>query len=280
MSYTWSAGDYFATMGIEVLQGRPFTDSDQVSTLGNIVISETAAKTLWPGENPIGRRLRQGDLETWETVVGVVEDVMQDSFRDQPLALVYFPFVGQSPDSRAISSPAYVVKTSRTDTIGPEIRAAVREASPTAPMYRTYTMEGLAADSMVIVSFTMLTLGIAASLALTLGAIGLFGVLSYVVAERTREIGVRMALGAEAAKVRRMVVKQGARLIAVGVVVGVVAATATSRVLASLLFGVQSTDLATFVGMSAALVMTGLLASYLPARRASRVDPIESLRND
>ena len=139
MSYTWSAGDYFATMGIEVLQGRPFTDSDQVSTLGNIVISETAAKTLWPGENPIGRRLRQGDLETWETVVGVVEDVMQDSFRDQPLALVYFPFVGQSPDSRAISSPAYVVKTSRTDTIGPEIRAAVREASPTAPMYRTYT---------------------------------------------------------------------------------------------------------------------------------------------
>lgn len=280
MRYTWAAGDYFGTMGIDLLQGRAFTADDHGSTLGNVVISQTAANTLWPREDPIGRQLRRRDLETWDTVVGVVEDVMQYSFRDEPLALVYFPFVGQSPDGRAISSPAYVVKTSRTDSIGPEIRAAVREVSPTAPMYRMFTMEGLAADSMVSLSFTMLTLGIASSLALILGAIGLFGVLSYVVAARTREIGVRMALGAQATKVRRMVVMQGSRLLAIGVVIGVAVAAGTTRVLGSLLFGVQAADVVTFVGMSATMVLIGLLASYLPARRASRVDPIESLRVD
>jgi ABC-type antimicrobial peptide transport system permease subunit len=141
-------------------------------------------------------------------------------------------------------------------------------------------MAGLAKDSMMQLSFTLLTLGIASTLALILGAVGLYGVLSYVVAQRTREIGVRMALGAEAGRVRRMVVVQGARVVTVGVAIGVASALAFTRALGGLLYGVKAVDAATFVGMSAAMVAIGLLASYVPARRASRVDPIESLRGD
>jgi ABC-type antimicrobial peptide transport system permease subunit len=147
-------------------------------------------------------------------------------------------------------------------------------------MYRVFTMEGLAADSMVALSFTMLALALASTLALILGAIGLYGILSYVVAQRTREIGVRMALGAEARRVQRMVVMQGARVVIAGVVIGVVIAAGATRALEGLLFGVERADAATFVAMSASMLLVGLLATWLPARRASNVDPIESLRGE
>jgi ABC-type antimicrobial peptide transport system permease subunit len=147
-------------------------------------------------------------------------------------------------------------------------------------MYRVFTMAGLAAQSMGQLSFTMLTLGIASMLALVLGAVGLFGMLSFVVAQRTQEIGVRMALGAEARRVRRMVVAQGARVVILGVLIGLGVAIGTTRVLGSLLFGVEASDAGTFVGMSVTMVLVGLLASYLPARRASSVDPIESLKGE
>jgi predicted permease len=277
--YTWAAGNYYETMGISVLRGRPFTRADQISEPGNIIVSESAAELLWPGEDPIGKRLNMRGTEYWDTVIGVVEDVLQYEFRDTPEPMIYFPLVGQSPDRWTVSSPAYVVKTPRTGSIVPEIRALVHEIAPSAPMYRVFTMDGLAADSMQRLSFTMLTLAVAAGLALVLGAVGLYGVLSYVVAGRTREIGVRMALGAEAARVRRMVVIQGARVVLVGIVLGVGAALATSRALDGLLFDVGGTDPITFIAMAGAMLLVGLLASYLPARRASGVDPIESLRD-
>ena len=219
-------------------------------------------------------------LDTWETVVGVVDDVMQNDFRTKPDPLVYLPLVGPKPNSWIISSPAFVISTQRAEVIGPEVRALVRQVAPSAPMYRVYTMAGLARTSMIQLSFTMLTLLIVSALALVLGAVGLYGVLSYVVAQRTREIGVRMALGAEAGRVRRMVVGQGARVVAIGVGIGVVAALLSTRALGSLLYDVNPLDAATFVAMSAWMIAIGLLASYLPARRASRVDPIESLRGD
>ncbi len=280
LNYTFAAGDYFRTMGIDLLRGRTLERAEETSWRGNVVISQSAARLLWPGENPIGRRMQQRGDSTWVTVAGVVEDVMQYGFRDTPQPLVYLPLVGPTPTSWFISSPAYVVKTPRAEHIAPDVLALVRQVAPEAPMYRIFTMAGLAADSMVQLSFTMLTLGILSTLALILGAVGLYGVLSYIVTERTREIGLRMALGARGEQVRRMVVVQGARLVAVGVVLGIVVAVASTRILGSLLFGVAALDTVTFMAMSASMVAVGLLASYLPARRASNVDPIESLRGE
>lgn len=280
LHYTWTAGDYFKAMGISVLQGKTFEQDDHLGPRSNVILSKSAAALLWPGQDPLGKRLQPEDPKAWFTVVGVVEDVMQDNFREAADPLVYFPLAGPKPEDWTISSPAYVLKTARADVIAPEVRALVREVAPEAPMYRVYTMAGLARDSMADVSFTMLTLGIASALALILGAVGLYGVLSYVVAERTREIGVRMALGARAGQVRSMVVMQGLRIVGAGVAIGVVAAVVITRALESLLFGVQKLDAATFAGMSVTMLAIGILASYLPARRASKVDPIQSLRSD
>jgi len=173
-----------------------------------------------------------------------------------------------------------VVKTSRAEFIAPDVRALAREVAPEAPMYRVFTMAGLARDSMAQLSFLMLTLGIAALLALILGSVGLYGVLSYIVAQRVREIGVRMALGADAGQVRRMVVLQGTRVVVVGIVIGLVVALLSTRALGALLYGVATFDVATFGAMTLLLVGVGALASYLPARRASRVDPVEALRGE
>jgi ABC-type antimicrobial peptide transport system permease subunit len=160
------------------------------------------------------------------------------------------------------------------------VRELVRQIAPEAPVYREYTMEFLARRSMLQLSFTMLTLGVVSMLALILGAVGLYGVLSYVVAERTREIGVRMALGATAGAVRRQVVSQGAKVVMVGVVLGVAVALASTRLLGALLFDVKAVDPAVFAAMSITMIGIGVLASYMPARRASNVDPIEALRGD
>jgi ABC-type antimicrobial peptide transport system permease subunit len=208
----------------------------------------------------------------------VVEDVKQDDWRDPGEAIVYLPLTGPTPTAWAMGSPAYVVKSSRAASLRQEVRELVRQVAPEAPVYREYTMQFLAQRSMVQLSFTMLTLGIISALAVILGAVGLYGVLSYVVAERTREIGVRMALGATASAVRRMVVSQGAKVVLAGAVVGVAAALASTRILDALLYKVSAVDPVVFVVMSIAMIGIGMLASYVPARRASRVDPIESLR--
>jgi predicted permease len=275
---TWAAGDYFEAMGISVLRGRIFDDAEQLDNPGSVIVSERAAELLWPGEEAIGQRLYWEVFDSWETVVGVVEDVMQYGFRDDVQPMIYFPLVAQNPENWSFSSPGYVVKTERAGEIAPEVRALVREVAPTAPIYRVFTMEGLAADAMTGVSFAMMALAIASVMALLLGAVGLYGVLSYVVAERTREIGVRMALGARAEGVRRMVVLQGVRVVAVGIVVGLVVAAGASRALGSLLFGVGTADPLTYTLVGVMMLAVGALASYLPARRASNLDPVESLR--
>jgi putative ABC transport system permease protein len=280
LRYTISAGDYFSTMGIRVLSGRPFPGRDLRATTGSVVISRSAAEQLWPGQDAVGRRLQLRGQKGWSTVIGVVEDVKQNDFREAGQSVVYLPLVMPEMENWSVSSPAYVVKSPRAATIAPEIRTLLKEVAPNAPMYRVFTMERLASDSMVQLSFTMLTLGILSTLALILGAVGLYGVLSYVVAERTREIGLRMALGARGEQVRRMVVVQGARVVTAGVVVGILVAFWSTDILGNLLFGVAPLDWVTFLAMSASMVVVGLLAAYLPARRASSVDPIESLRSE
>jgi hypothetical protein len=269
-------------MGIALLQGRYFQSSDHTVGLTNVIVSASMAETFWPGENPIGKRLRPtGDSTNWYPVVGVVEDVFLEDFRQESAEpLAYFPMVGPTARSWAVGSPAYVVKTPRAHVIESDIRALIREVIPESPMYRIFTMEGLADRSMAQLSFTMLMLAIASGLALIIGAVGLYGVLSYVVSNRAPEIAVRMALGAEAVRVRRMVVGQGARVTLAGVGVGLVAALVATRVLDTLLFGVGKLDVLTFAVMSAVMVAVALLASYIPARRASSVDPMRSLRSE
>jgi hypothetical protein len=274
------SGDYFKTMGIRVLEGRVFTAEEQLSRPGSVIVNRAAANLLWPGQSAIGRRLKLEDVPAWETVIGVVGDVMQDNFRDPAPPAVYYPLVPQPPAEWRVMSPAYVVKTPRAETIAPEIRALVRQVAPGAPMYRTFTMEELAADTRLPLTFTMLTLGVISLLALILGTVGQYGVLSYIVAERTREIGVRMALGAQAARVQGMVVGQGARVLLVGVAVGLLAAALSTRALQSMLFGVGALDPLAFAGVAGAMVLVGLLAAWVPARRASRVDPMESIRGE
>ncbi len=279
---TFSAGDYFATMGIPLKAGRLFTDDDHGVARGHILVSESAARLLWPGKDPLGQRLMRNADSPWETVVGVVGDVLQDGLQSEVQPLVYFPLVGPTADGgRARLSPGFALRTTVPPaSLVPLVRALVREVAPEAPMYRVYTMEELAERSMQQVDFSLLTLGLAALLALVLGAVGLYAVLSQVVAERTREIGVRMALGARAGQVRAMVVGQGFRVVAIGMLVGLVAALAATRVLASLLYGVAAHDVATFVAMTLVMGAVGLFASWLPAWRASRLDPIESLRRE
>jgi predicted permease len=275
--FTFAAGDYFTAMGIEVLEGRGF-GPDDVLVPGNVVVSRSAADLLWPGENPVGRQLRNATITDWHTVIGVVEDVLQYDLRDATAPIVYYPLVGPTPESWFRSSPGYVVRSGRAETIASEIRELVREAAPEAPMYRVFTMRSLVERSFVGLSFTMLTLAVAAGLALILGAVGLYGVLSYVVAERTREIGVRMALGAEAARVRGMVVAQGARVVSVGIVLGLGLALVAARALGGLLFQVSAADPWVLSATALAMALVGAAASYVPARRASRVDPIVSMR--
>jgi predicted permease len=283
LDINFTGGDYFRAMGIELLQGRAFTNDEAVTPNSNVIISRSAAAKLWSGQNPLGQRIRmlgRDNTPMFFSVVGVVDDVKQNDWRDPGEAGVYFPLTGPTDSTWAMGSPAYVVKSSRADRLQREVRELVRQIAPEAPVYREYTMEFLAQRSMVQLSFTMLTLGVVSGLALILGAVGLYGVLSYAVAERTREIGVRMALGATAGAVRRLVVSQGARVVLIGVALGVGAAFASTRLLGTLLYDVKAVDPIVFVAMSVMMVAVGLLASYMPARRASMVDPNESLRSD
>jgi putative ABC transport system permease protein len=281
LDQNFSGGDYFRAMGIDLLRGRQFTPDEAFTPNSSVIISQSAAARLWPDRDPIGQRIRRtGDTPLWFTVVGVVEDVKQENWRDAGEAVAYFPLTGPTPASWAMGSPAYVVKSPRAESLGREVRELVRQVAPEAPVYREFTMEFMAQRSMIQLSFTMLTLGVVSALAMILGAVGLYGVLAYVVAERTREIGVRMALGATAGAVRRMVVSQGLKVVLVGAVVGVVAALASTRLLDALLYEVNALDPVVFVAMSIMMIAIGMLASYVPARRASNVDAIESLRND
>ena len=280
LNITYSAGDYFRAMGIALVAGRHFDAQDHAGS-GALILSKTAAERLWPGRDPIGQRLQREGREEWETVIGVVEDVLQANFWTAPEPLIYAPLMGPTlATSWRVASPAYVIKSTRAESLAGDVRALVREVAPEAPMYRVFTLQGLVQDSLTRLTFTLMTLGLAAALAVCLGAIGLYGVLSYVVASRTREIGVRMALGAPATQVQRMIVRQGLAVVAIGVATGLVAAALASQALGSLLFGVQSVDLLTFISMALLMLCIGALASYLPARRASRLAPMVSLRRE
>ena len=273
--FAGAGGAYFQTMGIELLRGRHFERVEEERGIPNVILSQSAANKLFPGEDPLNKQVRPatGPADRWYTVIGIVEDVLVDDLRrKEPDPMVYLPAVS--------ASPAYVLKSTRADQLTPEVRAIIREVLPESPMYRIFTMERLAANAMSSLSFTMLMVSIAAILALVLGAVGLYGVLSYQATRRTQEIGVRMALGAEAKTVRRMFVWQGAQVALLGAVVGTLAAVGLTRYIQTLLFDVGRLDVTAYAGMAAVMLAVAMLASYVPARRASRVDPVVALRTE
>ena len=270
-----AGGAYFQTMGIELKSGRFFDRAEEERGIQNVIISTAAAAMLFPGEDPLQKQVRPATAtgDSWFTVIGVVEDVKIDDLRRKsPEPMVYLPGVS--------TSPAYVLKSTRANQLEPEVRALIREMIPESPMYRIFTMERLAANAMAGLSFTMFMVSLAAGLALILGAVGLYGVLSYRATQRRQEIGVRMALGAEAKTVRRMFVWQGGQVALLGVVVGVVAAIGLTKYIQTLLFDIGRLDVTAFAGMSSVMIAVALLASYIPARRASRVDPVIALRTE
>jgi putative ABC transport system permease protein len=269
--------DYFSTLGIKIVRGRGFSERDDERAPAVVVISETMAAKYWPGEDPIGKRVKLSYNNTGpREIVGIAGDVKQKSLTDAVLPQMYTPFV-QTPWPFLTA----VAKTGAApEAAAGSMRQALAHLDPEQAAGEIRTFDQYLARSIATPRFTAILLGAFAALALLLAGFGLYGVMAYSVAQRRREIGIRMALGAQAADVRSLVVSQAMRLGAAGLAMGIAGALAVTRVLDSLLFGVSASDPLTFATVSAALITVLVLAAYLPARRATRVDPIVALRAD
>jgi putative ABC transport system permease protein len=270
--------NYFRTLGIRLVSGREFTERDRVGSPQVAIINETTARRFWPNENPIGKRVNWGDDKKpdWWEIVGVVGDVKAFGLEAKTHADVYRP-LWQAPFP-------LIALTVRTNSDPLALAAAVRQevwsVDKDQPIFKVLSMEQLAAESVTLRRVSMLLLGIFAGVALVLAAVGIYAVISYAVTQRRHEIGVRMALGASASDVVRLVVRQGMALALTGVGVGLVASFALTRVMSSLLYGVSATDPATFAAIALLLAAVALAACYLPARRAAKVDPMIALRSE
>lgn len=282
---------YFETLGTRILAGRTFTWQDVHDRIPAVVVSESLAREYWGSvEAAMGKRVSvRPDPVHWYEVIGVVADLRDDGVDIDPPAMVYWPQVtlafwqGSAPDEETFWGYAgYLVRTSRVGTPGllGEIQEAVWSVNPNLPLLSAGPLSEFMAQSLARRSFALALLTVAAVVALILGSVGVYGVLSYGVSRRNRELGMRMALGAERGEVIGMVVRQGAVLAGVGAVVGVGLALGLTRLMAALLYGVSPSDPLTFAAVAGGLVATALLASWIPARRAARVDPAVALRTE
>ena len=273
----WITPNWPTVMGAPLLRGRLFASSDRLGTQKVVLVNETAAKTFWPGQDPVGKPVGVGQGGFWDDtayVAGVIGDVRYDGMTGELSPGVYLS-VNQSPYSRA----AIFLRTEGDPaSFTAAARRAIAEVAPGAPVFDVMTMKARAADAMSLARFSTMLLGLFGIVALVLAAIGTYGVIAFAVSQRTREIGIRIALGATGSNVMRLIVGQGFALVVVGSLVGVAAALLATRVLASLLYGVAPTDPATFIAIVALLGTAVLLASWIPARRASRIHPTEALR--
>ncbi|MDQ3744760.1 MAG: ABC transporter permease [Acidobacteriota bacterium] len=270
--------DYFQTMGVPLVRGRYFDARDNADAPPVAIIDEAMARKYWPGEDPVGQRIVfEGTAQQprWREVVGIVGHVKNQGLEGESRVQYYVPYA-QSANSPNLF---LAVRTAGDpSTLAPAARGAIAEVDKDMPVYRVTTMERMVADSMAQRRFSMFLFGIFAAIALTLAVVGLYGVMSYAVAQRTHEIGLRMALGAQRGDILKMVVGQGLLIIAVGLAAGLLGALALTRVMSSLLYDVSATDPLTYAGIALLLASVALLASYLPARRATKVDPMVALR--
>jgi predicted permease len=272
---------YFSTLGIPLLHGRVLGPHDSSDGAHSVVVNRSFAHHWWPGQSALGRHVRSSDDDPWSEIVGVVGDVRFKSLEEPGGEAVYFPVLHGSPASP--SAPRNMAVAVRTDgepkALATAAQRQVWAIDPHLPIAHVQTLRSVVAASTARTSFTLVILGIAAAVSLLLGMVGLYGVLSYVVSQRRREIGVRLALGATGGDVRRMVVFQGLRVVAVGLGAGLLAALALSRLVAALLFSVGASDPMTYGAVSVLLLAVATLACYLPARTASVTDPVVVLRN-
>jgi putative ABC transport system permease protein len=268
---------YFQTMGIPVTRGRLFSEREAIETAPVVIINEALAERFYPGEDPVGKRIKLGpnpDSAPWLTIIGVVGNVRHLALEIEPRPEVYRHYF-----TLPASSPILVVRT-RSDprAIISAIRSEVRTLDRNVPVSLVSTMDELVSRSVAGRRFSVMLLGVLSVIALVLAAVGIYGVLSYAVAQRTQEIGIRMAFGARRNDIVTMVLRQALKLSVIGIVLGLSVTLWATRIMAGFLYGVSSTDPVTLAGISTLMLAVALIASYIPARRASRTEPMIALR--
>jgi len=282
--YKFTSPGMFATIGNPLLAGRDYTWEEIQNRVPVTIVSENLAKEYWGSARAaLGKRIRETPVSPWREIVGVSTDV-RDGGVDQPAPLaIFWPMMTRDFQGNKVNvrrGITYAVRTTRagSQSLVNEIRQAVWSVNPNVPLERVRTLEQLYTRSMARTSFALVMLALAGGMALLLGVIGIYGVISYSVSQRTREIGIRMALGAEHPALLRMFVGHGLKLVAIGLVVGLAGAFALTRGMKTLLYGVNAADPLTYIGVSLGLAAAAALASYIPSRRAAAVDPVEALR--
>ena len=266
--------DYFRTMGISLVQGRLFDERDRKGEPETVIVDEALAERFWPNENPLGKRMQRGGSDSWRTVVGVISDAKEYSSEMEPPIAVYYPF------EQVAARNMYLVVRTTSDPVqmSSAITREIQAADPELPVFDVNSMDQRLHDSLARRRFSMILLSAFSAFAVVLAAIGIYGVMSYSVNQRTHEIGIRMALGAQRGNIVQLVIRQAVILVSFGLAIGLAGAFALTRVMSSLLYGISATDRFTFVIVSLMLGGTALLASFIPAHRATKVDPMVALR--
>jgi putative ABC transport system permease protein len=273
---TIATPDYFQAMGIQLLEGRPFTEQDTMSAPLAVVVDEQVARRAWPGEDPIGKRMRSSPNSAWAEVVGVVGHVRHEGLESDQRLQIYWNYLQRARDRMVL-----IIRTSgdARRLVSP-VLGAIKAVDPDQPAYAVRTMTEVLDQSLAMRWFNTVVVSLFAGSSLLLATVGIYGVIAWTVRQRTREIGVRMALGAQRSAVLALVLRRGLKLVGAGIVLGLIGAITSAQLLRSLLFGVGPTDPITFVAVPLLLVVVALLACWLPARRAAAVDPMEALRSE
>jgi predicted permease len=284
--YKFAAPGFFETMETRLIAGRDFTWMDLYGQRNVAVVSENMARELWHSPaGALGKRIREGMNDPWREVVGVVQDVHSDGADQKAPTTAYWPLLMKNFWGNPVfvqRRAVFAIRGSRagSESLLKEIRQAVWSVDPDVPLESIRTMQEVYRGSMARSSFTLVMLAIAGAMALLLGIVGIYGVISYSVSQRTREIGIRIALGARETALAAMIVRQGVLLAAAGVALGLLAAVALTRIMSSFLFAVSPVDPLTYSAVAAGLIAVAAAASYLPASRAAAINPIEALRTD
>jgi predicted permease len=285
--YKYVSPGFFQTTGTRLIAGRDITWTDLYDHRPVALVSENLARELWGGAaEAVGKRIRQAaGGGPWREIVGVAQDVYDDGAHQRPPTIVYWPTLTQNffgNPANIIRSVIFSIRSERagTESFLTEVRQAIWSVNPDLPLALVRTMREIYDRSLAATSFTLVMLAIAGAMALALGMIGIYGALSYTVSQRMREIGIRLALGAQPGALSRMFVQYGLALAGIGVLIGSAAAAALTRLIKTLLFGIGSLDPLTYAAAPLLLVLAAMVASYLPARRAAAVDPVEALKAD